>query len=115
MGVEVGVGVVPVVEVELGATVPGWAPLAGVVLVGAVVAGTADAGAVVTGAGVVEPVVPWTRADAGIEMPKARSVVIVVLVAQAGAALANRLNITPKQRTRARTLGRSPARAQVTP
>jgi hypothetical protein len=109
-GVVVGVGVVPIVEVELGATVPGWAPFAGVVLTGAVAAGTVDTGAVVAGAGVVEPVVVCTRADAGIEMPKARSVVIVVLVAEAGAALTSRLSIAPKQRARARTLSKSRAR-----
>lgn len=44
--------------VAVGATVPGWAPLEGVVA----------AGVVVAGAGVV--VVPWTRADAGIEIPR---------------------------------------------
>lgn len=114
-GFVVGVGVVPVVEVELGAIVPGWAPPAGVVLGGVVAAGTVDTGAVVAGAGVVEPVVPCTRADAGIDMRKAGSVVAFVLVAEAGAPVTSRLSITPKQRTRARTLGRSRAPAQVTP
>jgi hypothetical protein len=49
--------------VVVGATVPGWAPPEE----GVVVAGVVAAGVVVAGAGVV--VVPWMRADAGIEIP----------------------------------------------
>lgn len=50
--------------VVVGATVPGWAPPEE----GVVVAGFVAVGVVVAGAGVV--VVPWTRADAGIESPR---------------------------------------------
>ncbi len=64
-GIVVGVEVVPVVEVELGAIVPGWAPPPGVVLAGAVAAGTLDADVVLAGAVVVDAVVPCTRAEAG--------------------------------------------------
>ncbi len=115
VGVVVGVGVVPVVEVELGAIVPGWAPLTGVVLVGVVAAGTLDVGTVVAGAGVVEAVVPWTRAVAGIWIFRIEPMRLVELAAEAGAALASRHSIALRHMTRARTLGRSRARAQVSP
>ena len=64
----------------VGTTVPGWAPFAGVVVAGDVAACVVVAGAAV--AGVV--VVPWTRADAGIEIP--RRVVLVWLVLPAAIA-----------------------------
>jgi len=115
----VGIGVVPVVEVELGAIVPGCAPLGGVVLVGVVAAGTLDEapeGDVSVGEVVgVEAVVPWTRAEAGIDIPSARSVLIVVSVAEAGAATKSRHKAMPKQRTRARAVGESRARTRGSP
>lgn len=60
--------------VPLGATVPGWAPPAGVLVAGVVAACALFAGAAV--AGVV--VAPCTRADAGIGSPRAELAWLVV-------------------------------------
>jgi hypothetical protein len=112
--VGVGAGVVGtvVVGVVAGATVPGWAPLAGVVVVGAV-----EAGVVVAGAGVLEVVVPWTRAEAGmgILIPKARPVVVVVLAPKAAAGAAARTQhkvTTHRERAHMRA---EPGRRTITP
>jgi hypothetical protein len=71
-------GTVVVGTEVVGTTVPGWAPFAGVEAVGAVAACVGVlAGAAV--AGVV--VVPWTRADAGIEIPRRLVLVWLVLAA----------------------------------
>ena len=75
-------GVVAVGALVAGATVPGWAPLAGVVVVGvvAVAVGVVAAGAVFAAGVVLVGVVPCTRADAGIGMPKEFFVGVVPLV-----------------------------------
>ncbi len=119
VGVELGTVVVPVVEVELGAIVPGWAPLGAVVLVGEIAAGVVDVApdgdVAAVGVVAVEAVVAWTRAEAGIEIPRARSVVIVVLVAEAGAALRRKARAMPEQRIRARTHSEFRARRRGSP
>ncbi len=119
VGVELGTVVAPVVEVELGAIVPGCAPLGAVVLVGAIAAGVVDVAldedVAVVGVVVVDAVVVWTRAEAGIEIPRARSVVIVVLVAEAGAGASSRHRAMPKQRACARASSESRTRARGTP
>jgi hypothetical protein len=99
-----------VVGVVLGATVPGWAPLAdvavagatGVVAAGVVAAGVVAAGVVTAGAGELEVVLPCTRADPGIGIPKARSVLPVVLAAEAKAGLTAKQHAASPQKARAR-------------
>jgi hypothetical protein len=96
--VEAGTVVVGAVVVgaALGATVPGWAPLAGVVVVGVVVAGVVvvDAGVVDAGAGVVDAVVPCTRAAAGIEIPRARSTLLAAVAPKDAVGVATRQHAT---------------------
>jgi hypothetical protein len=118
-GVVVAALGVVVVGVALGATVPGWAPLAGVVgVVEAAVEAGVEGGLVAAGAGVLAVVAACRWADAGIESPKARSVVPVVLAAKAAIGVASRQASTrlhiPQETTRpdnpqeahARTRGR---------
>ncbi len=114
VGVDVGIGVVPVAEVELGATVPGWAPFGAVVVpVGVLAAGVDEVDGLVV-AVVVAVVVEWTRAEAGIEMPSAGSLVTEGLAAAAaGAALRSRLSRTPTPMDRARAFAKDPPRARV--
>ncbi|MGA9875616.1 MAG: hypothetical protein WBQ21_07395 [Solirubrobacteraceae bacterium] len=86
--VPAGVMVAGVVVVLAGATVPGWAPLegvvaAGVLVVGLVLAGVPAAAAVVAGA--FEVKVPLTRADAGTGNPRMLLGVLVFAVAVAAA------------------------------
>jgi hypothetical protein len=94
VGVVVGAAVVGVVAV--GATVPGWAPPAGVVVdaggvvvpcvapaAGVLVVGVPAVGVLVVGVLGVE-VVPCTRAEGGIVMPSTLSVLVVVFAANAG-------------------------------
>jgi hypothetical protein len=123
--VDVGTVVGMVVGVAVGATVPGWAPPAGVAGTGvleAVVfeAGVLEAGVVEAGvveAGVVEAgeeagvrvvdvVVPCTRADAGIGNPRARSVLVWVLAAEAR-------GLTARQHTRASPKARAHTHART--
>ncbi len=104
-------GTVVAGAVVAGATLPGWAPPAGVVVAGVVAAGVVVGGVACV---VLVGVVPWTRADAGIEIPKSFLAVVVLVVAPAPGAEAlkrtrsarvnsARVNAT---RTRGRAWGR---------
>jgi hypothetical protein len=84
------------VGVVVGATVPGWAPPT------VAVAGVVEAGLVLAGAGVVDVVMPCTRADAGIGIPRARSVPLVVLAPKAKLGLTARQLATAYSSTFAR-------------
>jgi hypothetical protein len=103
------------VGVARGATVPGWAPLAGVVVAGVLEAGVVDAGVVDAGAGVVNAVVPCTRADAGIGIPKARSVLLVAPAPKAAAGPAARQPATTAESTHARAGVRPYRRVTIIP
>jgi len=109
----VDVGTVVGVGVAVGATVPGWAPpggvaVAGVVDAGVLATGVVEAGVVEAGeeagARVVEAVVPCTRADAGIGSPRARSILVWVLAAEArGLTARKHPRASPKACARTRT------------
>jgi hypothetical protein len=110
-----GVMGVLVVGPAPGATVPGWLPFAGGVAVGVIAVDVVVVDVVPAAGGVLEAVAPCTRADAGIGIPKARSVPLVLLAAQVAVGFASRQHTATPHRVRARTLQRSHARTQVSP